>query len=216
MFNSIRETITRNFRDLKLWVSNIPDVQNGTDFQAACYGLFFVYIYGMYEEIIRTIISTTISKLNESSVYIEQCIYELYPLVFAPEYDSLYAVGNEHKWEKRWEISNKFIQNPAIQLPSELFPTDGRNLRIRQLESLKRSFGISDNVLPRPEIGGYIQEMVDNRNDIAHGNKLPKEVGRAFTKQDLLNRCDYISEICSYICGIYESYILNGKYIRQN
>ena len=216
MFDSIKETITRNFRDLKLWISNIPDVQNGTDFQAISFGLFFVYIYGIYEEIIRTIISSTISELNESSVDIGQCIYELFPLIFAPEYDSLYAVGNEHKWEKRWEISNKLVQNPTIQLSTELFPTDGRNLRIRQLESLKNTFGIKDNILPRPEIGWYIQEMVDNRNGIAHGNKLPKEVGRAFTKKDLIDRCDYISEICTYLCGVYESYILDKEYIRQH
>lgn len=40
-------------------------------------------------------------------------------------------------------------------------------------------------MLPRNEIGGYIQEMVDNRNYIAHGNKTPKEVGRNFTILDL-------------------------------
>lgn len=214
MFDSIREAITRNFRDIKLWVSSIPDAQNGPDFQAVSFGLFFVYVYGVYEEIIRAIVSTTISELNDTAVDIGQCIYELYPLILSPEFDSIFGAGREHKWEKRWDISNKLRQNPTICIPSDLFPTDGKNLRIRQLESLKTTFGIRDSVLPRSEIGGYVQEMVDNRNDIAHGNKLPKEVGRSFTKQDLLARCDVISEICTYICGIYESYIRDGKYTR--
>lgn len=214
MFESIRENITRRFRDLKIWATNIPDNQGIDDFQLACFGLFFVYIYGLYEEIIRNIISATINGLNSSSACLEQCIYGLYPLIFSTEYDSLYNVGNEHKWERRWDISSKFSANPDIQIPYELFPTDGKNIRIRQLESLFKSFGITESVLPSPAIGGYIQEMVNNRNDIAHGNKLPKEVGRQYTKADLLLRCDKVSEVCSYICEVYARYIQENKFIR--
>lgn len=214
MFEDIRENITRKFRDIKIWVSSIPSSQTISDYQTTCYGLFFVYVYGVYEEIIRNIISATISEINSSSTNVGQCIYGLYPLVFSPEYDSLYNVGNEHKWERRWDIANKFLANPNINIPTDLFPTDGKNIRIRQLESLSKSFGITESVLPRQEIGWCIQEMVDKRNDIAHGNNLPKEIGRGYTRDDLLQRCENISEICLHICDLYARYIQEKEFIR--
>ena len=61
----------------------------------------------------------------------------------------------------------------------------------------------------------YIQEMVDNRNYIAHGNKTPKEVGRNFTILDLKNRCDYMEEVCNYVIAEYEAYIQERKYLRR-
>lgn len=82
-------------------------------------------------------------------------------------------------------------------------------------EWIANSFGMKENVLPRNEIGGYIQEMVDNRNYIAHGNKTPKEVGRNFTILDLKNRCDYMEEVCNYVIAEYEAYIQERKYLRR-
>lgn len=73
---------------------------------------------------------------------------------------------------------------------------------------------MKENVLPRPKTGGYIQEMVDNRNHITHGNKLPREVGCHCTKADLLQRCEIISEVWNYIVEIYERYITQKKFLQ--
>ena len=48
MFDNTKDEITRKFRDLKMWVSNIRDEEPN---RSISYGLFFVYIYGIYEEI---------------------------------------------------------------------------------------------------------------------------------------------------------------------
>ena len=99
------------------------------------------------------------------------------------------------------------IGNPIVLIPNEIIPTDGKNLRYRQLQSIAKTFGIHDDILPRPEIGGDIQEMVNNRNYIAHGNKTPKEVGREVSVSDLQRKLLHISEACTYIVDIYEKYI---------
>ena len=57
----------------------------------------FTYIYGIYEETVRTVVQKTIEELNAKSVKIDECIYELYALIFSAEYDSIYGVGNEDR-----------------------------------------------------------------------------------------------------------------------
>lgn len=213
MFSDIREEITRNFLELKMWLQDIPEGL-ASDFASTSNGLFFVYLYGIYEEIVRNVIITTVAELNNANVKIDKCSYELYSVIFSPDYDALYGVGSEHKWEKRWAISRKLSDNSVINIPADIFPTDGKNIRYRQLESIAKSFGMKENILPRPEIGGYLQEMVNNRNHIAHGNKLPREVGCRYTKADLLQRCEMISEVCNYIVDVYEKYITQKQFLR--
>ena len=189
MFDEIKNEMTRKICELRIWLSNMRD---DDDFSSINKGLFYVYIYGIYEEIVRQTVQKTIEELNARSVKINECIYELYALIFSAEYDSIYGVGNEHKWEKRWDISTKMIENPIVLIPNEIIPTDGKNLRYRQLQSIAKTFGIHDDILPRPEIGGDIQEMVNNRNYIAHGNKTPKEVGREVSVSDLQRKLLHI------------------------
>jgi len=142
MFSALRRRITRDFLEVKLWINSVPADGSNSEFQATSYGLFFVYIYGIYDSIVKQIVSITIDELNHAGVNIDSCIFDLYSLLFSQEYDSLYDVGREKKWEKRWEISRKLAQNPIISIPPTAFPTDGRNIKIGQLESLKNSFGI--------------------------------------------------------------------------
>lgn len=212
MFDEIKNEMTRKMLELRIWLSNIDD---NNEFSVINKGLFYVYIYGIYEETVRNVVQKTIEELNAKSVKIDECIYDLYTLIFSSEYDSLYSVGNEHKWEKRWSISDKLARNPIVAISNELIPTDGKNLRYRQLESIAKSFGIHDAILPRPEIGGDIQEMVNNRNYIAHGNKTPKEVGREVSANDIQRKMNSISEACTYIVELYEKFIDEKKYLKN-
>lgn len=223
MFEDIKRDIEANIRGIRLWTENIYKGQEedsrGPDpfgFREISAGLFFVYIYGVYEEIVRRIITETIRALNNAGIHIEQCNYGLFPLAFSPEFDSLYGAGSQTKWQNRWKISQKLKDNPAMNISLDLFPTDGKNLKHRQLSSLFCSFGLDCSPLPRVEIGGYITEIVDNRNYISHGDYLPKDIGRKYTKEDLLKRCDIVSEVCNYICETFELYILGNKFTKTS
>ena len=215
-FEDIRAEITRKFMELKRWVSDISsDSANAeTEFAIISKGLFFVYLYGIYEEIVKKTIYATVDALNNSSIEINDCKYELYTVLLSPEYDALHSVGNEKRWVKRWDIANKLSSNTQIDIQPDLFPTDGRNIRIKQLQSIANSFGLKENVLPCKEISGYINELVDKRNDVAHGSKPPREIGRNYTQEDLIKRCDVFSEVCTYVVSIYEKYIAEKSYLK--
>lgn len=211
MFDDIKNNLTSKMLEVRIWLNNMND---NDDFSRINKGLYYVYVYGIYEETVRGIIQQTIFALDARSIRINDCIFDLYPLIFSKEYDSIYGVGNEHKWERRWNISERFKANDLINIPCEEIPTDGKNIRVKQLQSIIKSFGITSDVLPRPEIGGHIQEMVNNRNYIAHGNKTPKEVGGGVTINDLKHKLDCIIEECTYLIDTFEDYIVNEKYLR--
>lgn len=220
MFDDIKHETTDMLLKIKLYVDEIsqmipPVPESPSDFQNALKGLFFVYLYGVYEKIITKTIGRTIEELNSSGAKISECRIELSSLIFSPEYDAIYGVGESKKWNRRWDISKKYQENPPIDITETLFPTDGRNIQDKQLTSLSMSFGNDYNIFPRPETKGYLIELVQFRNYIAHGDYLPQDIGKKFSITDLEKRLHCIDELCTYTVDSYEDYISNKKYLKQ-
>lgn len=138
-------------------------------------GLFFVYLYGVFEMVVTKTTGRTVDGLNESGAKISECKIELASLILSPEYDALYGAGENSKWPKRWNISKKLKDDQPITIIETLFPTDGKNIRQKQLQSLAMSFGNDYPLFPRSETRGYLEELVQNKNYVAHGDKLPQE-----------------------------------------
>jgi hypothetical protein len=175
-------------------------------------GLFFVQLYGVYEKTIINSVFRSITFINSN----EHRVLDFKPLVLSmvlhPQCDALASVS-ARKWEKRWELFEKLELNPIVNICEEVLPTDGQNIRYRQLEMIWKTFCIDKPVLPRPEIRGRISELVDNRNAIAHGDATALDIGSRVTTQDLYIKYSDISEYCSYFLDTLESHILTKAYL---
>ena len=190
MFNDIKREATSSLIKVKIYLAQISSAQPVPpeptgDFFNSLKGLFFVYLYGIFESVVTKTTRRTIEYLNDKGITISQCKYELFDLILSPEFDALSNVGTTKKWQKRWDISNKINSNSIIQIIPTILPTDGGNIDKTQLDSIRQSFGNSRDIFPYPEIQGYLSEMVLYRNHIAHGDELPQDIGRKFTINEL-------------------------------
>lgn len=219
MFDDIKEETTSGFLKVKAYLSELgvalpPPPTPPSDFQNTLKGLFFVYIYGVYERTVTKTVGRTIAGLNSAGVKISECKIDLLTLILSSEYDALYGAGESTKWPKRWNVSQKLIDDEQLYIVEELFPTDGKNIRKKQLESLYKSFGNEQPIFPRPEMQGYLDEVVQYRNYIAHGDMLPQDIGKRFTIAELEMRRQNVDELCTYFIDSYEKYVINGEYLK--
>ena len=218
MFEDIKREATDKLIKVKLYLNEISasillPPASPNEFQNTLKGLFFVYLYGIFEMVVTKTIGRTIDGLNSSGVKVSECKLELLSLILSPEYDALYGTGENNKWPKRWDVSQKLIKDQPLSIIEALFPTDRKNIQKKQLESLSKSFGNSHPIFPHPEIQGYLEELVQYRNYIAHGDMLPQEIGRSFSIAELEKRRSSIDELCTYFIDSYEAYILNQEYL---
>lgn len=218
MFNDILSESTSRLTEvrdmlnfIKLNTPNPP--QSPKPIIIALRGMFFVQLYGSYEYTIRSTIIRTIEEINQFNPKLFDCKRILTCLILNDGLNALAAVGEKKKWEKRWNLAKISNINNNITINPDLMPTDGKNFRYKQLNSIWTSFGVSDPILPRNEIGGRIDEIVELRNAIAHGNQSPLEIGKRFTNTDLNQRFDDINEYCTYVISTFENYISNKLYL---
>lgn len=217
MFSEIKRTTTSSLLEIKKYLDEVAKLlptlpEQPNDFHNSLKGLFFVYLYGVYESAVTKTVRATVEALNDSHILLSECIVELYTMILNDEYDSIEGVGRKNKWKNRWKIPEKFRANGQIKINTAVLPTDGQNYKYSQLESIVKSFGVPHNVLPQDDIGGYIKEMVTFRNHIAHGDELPSDVGKKFTIAELSFRLQKIDAFCTYFIDMFENYISSSEY----
>jgi hypothetical protein len=176
-------------------------------------GFFYVHIYGVFEYTVTTAVEKTISIINSENIPVNDLKPLILSLVLNPECDSISSV-NSKKWEKRWNLFSKIRDNTISQITTEILPTNGKNIRYNQLESIWTTFCINQPILNIPSIGGRISDIVNNRNAIAHGNFNPSEIGSRVTISELYTRHNEMSNYCSYIIQVFEDYTTNKDYLK--
>lgn len=177
-------------------------------------GLFFVHLYGVYERTVREGVFRAIRIMNKNNHRVLDYKPLLLSIVLHSQCDAM-AFSSKRNWEKRWNLFETLEANPTVTISEELLPTDGHNLRFRQLEMIWKAFAIADPIVPNPAIGGRIKELVDNRNAIAHGNATALEIGARVTIADLYDKYNDISGYCSYFLNTIESHVLNKAYLNK-
>ena len=208
MYETIRSDLSTKMRDLLMWLDSL------TENQKICKGLFFVYLYGIWEATVMAVLQQTIMAVNQANISIQDGIYDIYTLAFSDEYNSLYSAGDKTKWQKRMKIAEKLKRNDTLMINTSAIPTDGKNIQIQQLQSIAQSFGMTKSVLPRPEIQGHLHTVVQNRNYIAHGDYTPEEIGGRFSKSDLERIYNEMNTLAMYVIDCYDEYIQNRSYLK--
>lgn len=75
-------------------------------------------------------------------------------------------------------------------------------------------FGIDGPTLPDLRLISRIDELVGNRNSIAHGRLTANEVGRDYSAKDLGRIIKDVSTIANHVIASLEDHIQNQKYLR--
>ena len=180
-------------------------------------GLIFVQLYGCIEYATSLSISRCDEIITKQHLKLDDYKYSLFSRFLNSKFDALHNVGREKKWLRRFEFISDLSQNiditEGICVNLEL-PTDGKNIRYPQLESIWNTFGIRSDVLPSPSLGQRLGDIVDNRNKIAHGNVSPDTIGKSQSYTDMKRRTDEVEEICKHIIESFSKYIQQKDYLK--
>ena len=179
-------------------------------------GLVFVQNYGAYEYIVSEAVYALIRSVNQLKIPLVEAHSNLLALALNPQFDSVIQ-GSIHKtWEARSTLLKGSRSLEFIEISDDLIPKDGSHFRPRQLQTIWDTFGIKEPILPELRLRGRIDEMVENRNKIAHGNDAPEQVGRGDTSAELKDRIDDTETIISYIVATINSYVRGSGAFRNS
>ncbi len=114
-------------------------------------------------------------------------------------------------WEQRLDLVAKLDSTEPLQsLDNTVFPKDGSHYRVKQLETIWAVFGLTVPVVPEQRLIGRIEELVENRNAIAHGRRAAEEVGGRYSSLEIEKTIDDVEQISSYVVTQMEAHLKDG------
>ena len=107
-------------------------------------------------------------------------------------------------WNNRLELFEKVFSNGKAQVKNTVLPKDGTHFRHSQLQLIFEVLGIARTPAQRRRHLQRIDEVVDNRNAVAHGRETAENIGRQYSRADILHRIKQIKSVCLLLISVIE------------
>ena len=176
-------------------------------------GLVFVQIYAIHEHTIKSVVRITIGEIAVNAHPYSALRTSLLALFLDPQITSLRDCGLQKSWERRLALFERAASNDPVQ-PVSSIPDDGTHYRYEHIQLVLQVFGIA---LPKFFVRHRhaINEIVNHRNDIAHGSTTAAGVGRRYSREEIWQRLRRTERICIRLIFLLSQYCGNpAKHLR--
>lgn len=158
-------------------------------------GLVFVQIYGIYEYTTRTAMRLTINEIKSAGHTLQTLRPSLLALFLNAEMESLRQVGEDKQWDRRINLFERSVSSELLPMV-EVAPHDGTHFKHTHLQMIFRTFGIEQDVTERKRDLYQIDEIVSNRHKVAHGEETPSDIGRRYSRSEVLRQIKFMKNFC--------------------
>lgn len=176
-------------------------------------GLAYVSIYASLEFTVRKAVNITLQSIGSVSPRSNHLVPRLHSIAQDGEFKSISASSPSKTWERRVQALDKIFSDAACEMPDTAFDMYLQNVKRPVLEQLFECLDLPGAVVPANECFGYLQEVVDGRNAVAHGRSSAMEQGRRHRCSELMLRHAAISEICRHVLEVFEAYVAGFLFI---
>jgi len=174
-------------------------------------GLAFVQIYAAYEYTVTTVVQRAIDALVAHNHATKDLASSLLTIFLEPELQSFRTCNLKNEWNNRIALFQKIFENTPARVPNTVFPNDGTHYRSTQLQTIFKVLGINRIPAPRQRHLHRINEVVENRNAIAHGRETADSVGRRFTREEVMHAIRQMKSVCVLLISVIEAYCADKK-----
>ncbi|MDR3562930.1 MAG: MAE_28990/MAE_18760 family HEPN-like nuclease [Negativicutes bacterium] len=213
MFLSLRSEVDARFQEVRSFFKATRNFHG--DLGSAAKGLAFVHIYSVYEYTVRTLIEAVIDSINACNHDMVDLTPSLLAFYLDPEITSLKDSSQAKKWTAREKIFERVFFSKAKLSTSTRPPSDGTHYRHTQLITILNVFGISRPPVRRKRHLYRIDEVVDNRNKIAHGQESASEIGRRYSRDDIIHIITQIKSVCNTLIYLLETFCSDPKMAKR-
>jgi MAE_28990/MAE_18760-like HEPN len=169
-------------------------------------GLAFVQVYAIHEYTVVTVVRLAVEAISAHGPSYSSLRPSLLAIFLNAELSSVRDCGSVNIWDRRISIFERAHSNSPIGLPAIPLPTDGSHFRHTHIELILKVLGIKRSPTARRRHLFRIDEVVENRNSIAHGDKTPEEVGRGYSNGDIGDVIRQMKSACLRLILITEEH----------
>jgi len=185
------------------------------DASATARGLVFVEVYGIYEHAFCGTMQLAVDSISEHGFRYADLPPGLLSLFLDDEFKAAKQSGWKKSWLKRLQLlETAFSYEPAVTA-NTVMPIDGSHFRHTQLLLMFRTLGISRCPTRRRSHLYRIDEVVENRNAVAHGRSTAKDVGKRYSRTEVRRILRQMRSVCLTMIDLVDAHCCDaGRFSR--
>ncbi len=169
-----------------------------------------MHLYGAFEYGINSIVSAAAQVINGAAVPHNQLIDSIGAIVLNAQFNAVGQASPQNQWSKRLGLIERRASPHIASIDDGAI--DLQNIWLKTIEQLFAVFGILKPAMYDVTKSGYVFELTDTRNKIAHGRESPIDIGRRRRASELQLLYDSISLEIFYFLDSFDDYLKNAEY----
>jgi hypothetical protein len=173
----------------------------------------YVWLSAGLESFVKGILSGLVQELSKLSYPLSNYKPGLIALCHHSIFDSIRDVTGIKQWTRRLQVFQLTFEKSSAIFNPDILPLDGRTLRPHHFAHIWNFFDFPGDPLPSPLHKIALTELAENRNQVAHGEISPTELGRQKTTQDLTSLLHKIEDIAEQLAVSIITYVDEKMYL---
>jgi hypothetical protein len=174
----------------------------------------YVWLGACLEDFVKQFLVHLLRDITTSKPKYRDLRVELLTVATGAQFERLQVVRKLKKWRDRVAVLQQVLDLREAVLPEAHLPLDGRTIEPEHLETAWLVFA-----LPRSPFPGPIQKMAlldvsRGRNQVAHGELRPEDLGRSKTISDLRRLVGYMEDLVQHVYLCASEYLDAGGFKR--
>lgn len=194
--------------------ANPQDLATKDLLSATLRGMFYITLYGTLEYCVTESVQNFISFISAQKIRNAHISYVVNVVALDAQLVSARNAGEKKKWETRRAIFERIDGNSICDVDNTVFGTFLHNIWPRTLEEIFLCLGIDKPATSDPREIGYLREIVEKRNAVAHGRETAAHAGEGSTADDLQKRMDALYSVCIYFLTTLEEHASAMGFVR--
>jgi len=204
MFPALRIEVADRFAAVEKFFQNACRLKG--ELSQTARGLAFVQIYAIHEYTVVTAAEHAAGAVAAQAHSFTKLRPSLLALFLNAELQSV-RDSEKTQWESRLALFEKAnSKQPAVFVGAAALPADGSHFRHTHVELILRVFGIKRKLTRRKRHLFLIDQVVNHRNEIAHGSFTAAEVGRGYSNEEVRTRIRQMKSVSLRLIQILEEH----------
>lgn len=177
-------------------------------------GLYFVHLYGAFEKSTNESFQAYLRGLSSLRLSRKHTAVKFWPTAFDSHFKSVQTTFSEKQWKKRRAFIEAIEEDAACEINDGAFADQLQNVWIETITDILGYLGLAP---PDWQEGDarYLDEIVNKRNQVAHGRTSPLSVGSSGRSSDLQIRFEAVYRIMDALIRRLEDGHQSLPYVRD-
>jgi hypothetical protein len=176
-------------------------------------GLFYVHLYGAFEKTVNECVETYLRSIAALELEVLHVAPQLMPLALDAKFRSLHSVPGTSNWRKRIALIDSMVSAEVCAINDLVFAEQLQNVWPETIENIVEYLGIGGITFDEADVLAC-KEIVDKRNQVAHGRTSPLKIGASVKAIDLESRFESILSLLEEFIVFLETKFVTLIYVK--